>query len=152
TQANQQMEPLLKKILSEEALKQMADPTFGIQPGKPVAKGDSWTRTSTLSLGPIGSYKGDYKYTYEGQDDKNKDLAKIKIDTTLTYQPPTDTGEGLPFRIKTADLKSKNAKGTALFDVKKGRLERSEQSLELEGTLDIEIGGMSTKVDLKQTQ
>ena len=75
TQANQQMEPLLKKILSEEALKQMADPTFGIQPGKPVAKGDSWTRTSTLSLGPIGSYKGDYKYTYEGQDDKNKDLA-----------------------------------------------------------------------------
>jgi hypothetical protein len=152
TQANSSMEALLKRILSDEALKQMADPTFGIAPPKPVAKGESWTRVNTLSLGPIGSYKSEYKYTYEGQDDKNKDLAKIKIDLTLTYQPPTETGETLPFKIKAADLKCKNAKGSALFDIKKGRLEKSEQSLELEGTLDIEIGGMSTKVDLKQKQ
>jgi hypothetical protein len=152
TQANQQMDTLLKKILSDEALKQMADPTFGIMPNKPVAKGDSWKRESDLSLGPIGSYKSVHTYTYEGQDDKNKDLAKIKVETTLTYVAPTGTEEGLPFRIKTADLKSKNAKGTVLFDIKKGRIEKSEQSLELEGNLDIEISGMSTKVELKQKQ
>jgi hypothetical protein len=152
TQANQQMEPLLKRILSEEALKQMADPTFGMVPPKAVAKGDTWTRESKLSLGPIGSYKGSYKYTYEGQDEKNKDLAKIKIETTLSYEPPSGEPEGLPFRIKEAKLTSKNAKGTALFDIKKGRLEKSENALELEGTLDIEIGAMATKVELKQTQ
>jgi hypothetical protein len=39
-----------------------------------------------------------------------------------------------------------------LFDVKKGRLEKSTQSLELEGDLNIEIGGMATKVELKQKQ
>jgi hypothetical protein len=152
TQANQQMEPLLKKILSEEALKQMADPTFGLLPPKAVAKGETWNRESKLSLGPIGGYKSNLKYTYEGQDDKNKDLAKIKIDTTLTYEPPTDAGDGLPFKIKEAKLTSKNAKGEVLFDVKKGRLEKSTQSLELEGELNIEIGGMATKVELKQKQ
>jgi len=153
TQANQQMDTLLKRILSEEALKQMADPTFGILPKQgAVAKGDTWKRESELSLGPIGSYKSIFTYTYEGQDEKNKDLAKIKVDTNLTYVAPTGTEEGLPFRIKTADLKSKNAKGSVLFDVKKGRLEKSEQSLELEGNLDIEISGMSTKVELKQKQ
>jgi len=152
TAANQQMEPLLKRILSEEALKQMADPTFGLVPPHPVAKGETWTRASTLSLGPIGSYKGTYKYTYEGPDDKNKDLARIKIETTLAYEKPTGDAEGLPFRIKEANLTSKNAKGSALFDTKKGRLEKSEHSLDLEGNLDIEIGGMATKVDLKQTQ
>jgi hypothetical protein len=146
------MEPLLKKILSEEALKQMADPTFGLLPPKAVAKGETWNRESKLSLGPIGGYKSNLKYTYEGPDDKNKDLAKIKIETTLTYEPPTDAGDGLPFKIKDAKLTSKNAKGDVLFDVKKGRLEKSNQSLELEGELNIEIGGMTTKVELKQKQ
>jgi hypothetical protein len=152
TQANQQMEGLLKKILNEDALKQMADPTFGIVPGHPVAKGDSWTRESVINLGPIGSYKGVYKYTLEGFDEKNKDLAKIKIETQLTYTPPTDPGEGLPFKIKEAKLQSKDAKGNATFDIKKGRLEKSDQSLSLTGELQIEIGGMATKVELNQKQ
>ena len=33
--ANQQMEPMLKQILSDEALKQMADPAFSVVPNKP---------------------------------------------------------------------------------------------------------------------
>jgi hypothetical protein len=151
--ANQQMEPLLKSILTEEALKQMADPTFGITPPNPVAKGDTWTRESTLNLGPIGSYKCTYKYKYEGQDDKNKDLAKISSEVTLGYQPPTaDSTQQLPFKIKSADLKSKNGKGTITFDVKKGRLDKSDQKIELDGKLTIDIAGMTTEVSLTQTQ
>lgn len=149
TSANQQMEPLLKKILSEEAVKQMADPTFGIVPADPVAKGATWKRDGKLNLGPIGSYKHSETYTLEGTD---KDIAKIKVDTNLTYEKPTEGGEGLPFKIKEANLTSKNPKGTAEFDIKKGRLESSNKELELEGTLDIEIGGIGTKVELKQKQ
>lgn len=152
TQANQQMEGLLKQILSEEALKQMADPTFGITPPNDVAKGDTWKRESTLNLGPIGSYKGEYNYKYEGPDEKNKDLAKISVTTTLNYQPPTDTAAQLPFKIKGAELKSENGKGTILFDTKKGRLDKSDQRIELKGKLKIEIAGMETEVTLNQTQ
>jgi hypothetical protein len=149
-QANQQMEPLLKQILGEEALKQMADPAFAAVPDKPVKKGDTWTKESKLNLGPIGNYSTTYKYTYEGPQDK---LHKIKVETTLVYQPPaTSAAGGLPFSIKSADLKSKEATGTILFDKEKGRVDSSEMNLKLEGKLQIDIGGMTTEVELAQTQ
>jgi hypothetical protein len=148
-QANQTMEPMLKKVLNEEALKQMADPMVGLLPGKPVGKGDSWTRDSKLNLGPIGSYKNNFKYTLEKIE---KDIADIKVVSKLTYEPPTESGEGLPFRIKSAKLDSTDSGGTIAFDVKKGRLEKQELVVKLNGELVIEIAGQETKVELKQDQ
>jgi hypothetical protein len=147
--ANAQMENLLKQILSEESLKQMADPTFGVLPGKPVKIGDKWERKSTLSLGPIGTYDNVYTYTYEGKD---KDLDKIKVDIGLTYKVPAGETGGLPFKITSADLKPKDAKGSILFNNKEGRVASSTMSLNLEGKISIEIGGNKTDVELKQTQ
>jgi hypothetical protein len=154
-QANQQMEPLLNRILSEDSLKHMADPTFALLPPNPVVKkGETWEKPSDLNLGPIGSYSTRTKYTYDGQDAQNADLAKLKAETTLTYRPPgaNEPAEGLPFKIKTADLKSKDGTGTIAFDVKKGRLDNSSMKLTLEGNLTIEIGGNPTPVNLKQEQ
>jgi hypothetical protein len=147
---NPQMEPLLKSILSEEALKQMAEPTWGaFPPADKTKKGDTWTKKSTLNLGPIGTYDTEYKYTLEGPD---KGGEKIKIDATLTYSPPKDKSGGLPFQIKSATLKSKEGTGHAIFDKAKGRIESSTMTMKLEGTLDIEVGGMTTTVELSQTQ
>lgn len=149
--ANRQMEPLLNKILSEDALREMAEPTFAVIPGETLEKGKKWTRATTLDMGPIGKYKNEYTYTYEGPD---KNLDKIDVSTKLTYMPPEKTEGigGLPFRIKSAELKSKESKGTILFNRDKGRIEKSDMSVELTGTLDIEIGGQQTKVELNQTQ
>src|SRR6516165_4776140 len=98
------MEPVLKSILGEEALKQMSDPAFASIPPKPVKKGDTWEKKSTLNMGPIGTYESTYKYTYEGKQEK---LDKIKVDTTLRYDPPGANQSGsLPFQIKTAKLDS----------------------------------------------
>jgi hypothetical protein len=152
---NQTMEPLLKQILSDDALKQMADPAFAVVPGKPVKKGDTWERPSKLNMGPIGSYETNYKYTYEGQDEKEKSLAKIKVDMTLKYIAPVGSpagGGGLPFRIVSADLKSDKATGSILFDTEKGRLASSKISLDLKGKLSIDISGMTSEVELSQTQ
>jgi len=150
TTANQQMEGLLKKILSDEALKQMADPTFGISPGKPVKPGEKWEKKSSLNLGPIGNYDNTYTYTLTKVE---KDVATIDVTTALTYKVPGEgSSEGLPFKIKSADLKPKDAKGTIQFNVKEGRLVSSTMSLNLEGKITIEIGGTSTEVELKQTQ
>jgi hypothetical protein len=153
--ANPQMEPLLKQILSENALKEMAEPTFAVVPDKPVAKGDKWERKSTLDMGPIGKYENTYTFTYEGKDEKEKKLDKIKVDTKLTYKEPAADAQGaggLPFKIKSAELKSKDATGTILFNNDKGRVEKSGMKLELSGNLSIEIGGSTTKVELSQTQ
>jgi hypothetical protein len=153
TSTNQQMEPLLKQILSDDSLKQMADPTFSVVPGKPVKKDDTWERTSTLNLGPIGSFETKYKYTDEGADEKDKKLRKIKFDTTLKYTPPAATaGAGLPFKILSADLQGKDSTGTLLFDVDKGRVASTNASTKLAGKLSIEIGGMASTVELEQSQ
>lgn len=150
SQTNPMMEPLLKQILGEEAMKQMADPAFAVVPDKAVKKGDTWKKSSKMNMGPIGSYDTEYTYTYEGKDGK---LDKIKIDTTLKYTAPTtDGGAVLPFKIKSADLKSKDASGTVLFDNEKGRVDSTEVKLKLDGKLTIDIGGTTTDVDLSQEQ
>lgn len=152
--ANPQMETLLKEILSDDAIKQMADPTFGALPDKPVKKGDTWPRKNVLNMGPIGKYETDYTYTYEGKN-KNEKFHQIKVDTKLKYTPPDSKAQPqLPFKITKADLKSdkKGTTGTILFDTDKGRVESSDMKLHLTGFLDIDIGGQSTKVNLDQTQ
>jgi hypothetical protein len=151
--ANRQMKPLLDKILSEEALKEMAEPTFAVVTNEPVEKGKTWKKETKLDMGPIGSYKNEYTYKYEGKDDKTS-LDKIDVETKLTYVAPekTDGIGGLPFKIKSANLASKNSKGTIYFNRDKGRVDKTEMSLELGGDLQIEIGGQPTKVDLSQTQ
>lgn len=153
--ANKQMQPLLEKILSEDALRQMAEPTFAVVPSDTnVEKGKTWKKETTLDMGPIGKYKNEYTYKYEGPDDKDKKLDKINVETKLTYQPPEkqESVGGLPFRIKSAKLESKDSKGGVWFNRDKGRVEKTDMSVTLEGTLEIEIGGQQTKVDLSQKQ
>jgi Family of unknown function (DUF6263) len=157
TAANPQMEKLLTLILNEDALKQMADPTFAAVPNAAKKPNDSWEKTTKLDMGPIGTYENKYKYTYEGKS-KTKDKEKldsIKVETTLGYKPPDEKNAGvggLPFKIKSADLTSKNASGTILFDAEKGRVVEQEMKVELNGKLTIEIGGQSTVVNLDQVQ
>ncbi len=155
TAANPQMKPLLDQILSEKALMEMAEPTFAAIPNKEVEKGKPWTNTTTLDMGPIGSYVTSYTYTYEGKDEKEKNLDKIKVDAKLTYKEPAADvagSGGLPFKIKSANLASKDATGFILVDADKGRIAKTDMSLKLEGDLNIEIGGQTTKVNLSQTQ
>ncbi len=153
TSTNPQMKELLSKILSDDALKQMADPTFGIAPEKPLGKDNAWEQKSTLNLGPLGTYENTYKYTLKG---KEGDLANITVDVSMHYKAPTDADPNLPFKIKSADLKTKPEKdkpeGKIVFNTKLGRIESSTLKLKINGTLVIEIGGTSTNVELTQDQ
>jgi hypothetical protein len=152
--ANPQMQPLLNQILSEKALIEMAQPTFAALPGTEKAAGDTWKRAITLDMGPIGKYETNYTYTYDGPDPKDAKLQIIKVSSELKYKEPAAEGGvgGLPFRIKKANLKSEPSKGTITYDPEKGRIVKSEMKLKLEGDLEIEIGGQTTKVDLTQDQ
>jgi hypothetical protein len=148
---NPQMKPLLDVILSEKALKEMAEPAFAAIPNAEKKKGDSWTRDNALDMGPIGKFDNSYKYTFDGEKDGK---GTIKVESTLKYKEPGDAAgiAGLPFKIKQADLKSNTAGGTIIFDPAKGRIEKSEMSVDLKGSLQIEIGGQTTPVELTQTQ
>jgi hypothetical protein len=149
--ANPQMKPLLEKILSDKALREMSEPIFSALPGTKKKKGETWDRTAKLDMGPIGEYETKYKYTYEGPNKDKDELIKVK--TTLAYTPPPkDAGQGLPFKIKEASLKGEDGTGEIVFDPKAGWVKSLTMNQSLKGDLVIEIGQQSTKVELNQTQ
>jgi len=76
------------------------------------------------------------------------------VDTALTYEPPTEGGEGLPFKIKEAKLTSKNPKGNVTFDVFStdgGVLANDQTSASIElpadGLYAIEVGTGANSAD-----
>src|SRR5262249_28328116 len=146
--ANAQIKPLLESILSEDALKQMSEPTFAVAPGKAVKAGDSWNRTTVLDMGPIGSYAPSHRYTAQGKD-KNPKQAKVTVEAKLAYRPPLPgAGGNLPFAIKKAELRNDTGSGVVVFDVEKGRMISSSLSLKLEGRMTIEIAGQETELEM----
>jgi hypothetical protein len=157
---SQQMDSLLRRILTDDALKEMCDPTKNMVPDAPKKQGENWTKESTVSLGPIGSYSVKYTFTYAGPD---KDLDKIDVQTELKYNAPDPkkegAGEGLLFRIKSGTLESVGpdgktgpGKGTILYNPKTGRIESVDITVKLKGKLTVTIGSTDTEVELEQEQ
>src|SRR5262249_28271951 len=146
-----QMDTLLKSILTDDALKEMCDPTFKLVPDAPKKVGESWKRESTTNLGPIGSYTVTYNFKYAGVE---KDLDKIEVDTSVTYSAPKMAPEGLLFRIKEGKLTTEptQAKNFILYNPKAQRIESAEVTIKLKGELTVTIGGTDTKVELSQEQ
>ena len=158
TKINAQMKPLLEQILSESAVKQMAEPMLTVVPKSGEFKKDEeWTpKSSPLDMGPIGSYTT--KNTYKCKNiDKDKGLAEIDVSVDLSYQAPKKDGKAkLPFTIKEEDTTlasvAKDSKGKVYFNIKKGIIESSTIDVTLKGNISIEIAGMETSVELEQTQ
>lgn len=146
-----QMDNLLKRLMTEDALKQMCDPTFGLVPDQPKGVGESWEKKVSINLGPVGVYEVTYKFTYKGKDEKEKDKDRIEVDTSLVYKAPTDNPEGLLFKIKSGELKSTNPeKGWILYDPKAGRVARAQVKLKISGTVKVTVSGSDTDVELNQ--
>ncbi len=151
---NPQMEGILKSILSDEAVKEMVDPSAGVTvtPGKAV--NESWEKKSTLPLGPIGSYDRTMSYTYKGKDATQKDFDRVEVKPTLAYKAPAAGTEGLPFKIKSGTLTTKGdtKPGYALYDPKTGRVKEVRFSVVMEGEVDVTISSADAKVKIYQDQ
>jgi hypothetical protein len=154
-----QMDSLLKKIMTDDALKQMADPTHNLLPDQPKAVNETWDKKQTLNLGPIGSYEVNYKFTYKGKDPERKELDRIEVAPSLTYKAPAEGTEGLLFRIKSGTMETKPIEAAdnlppsvILYNPATGRIEKATISLKLRGELTVTIGGTDTKVELDQRQ
>lgn len=149
SEINPQMKSLLTHILSDSALKKMAEPTWYAFPKDGTLPKEAWKKDSELDLGPIGKYKTEFTFTPKKVDAAK---AEIGIKTTLTYTAPTEK-QGLPFVIKDAKLTTTDAgTGDAVFDRAKGRFESSTLKMDLKGDLTIEVGNMTTSVNLTQNQ
>jgi hypothetical protein len=148
-----QMNTLLKRVMTDDALKQMADPTFAMIPDQPRAPKETWQKKSSLNLGPIGSYEVTYDFTYRGRE-KDQDL--IEVRTKLEYKAPTGDTEGLLFKIKSGKLgtdeKDKTEPGLIKYNYKTGRVDEATIRIKLSGDLVVTIGGTDATVNLFQEQ
>ena len=152
-EARPDLKELLDKILNEDSFRELATPVAFVIPDRPVKVGDVWKRTSILNIGPIGSYENTYVCTFKGKDSKEQNLDRIAVRPSVKYKAPKANEIGkLPFKIRGADLRSTRSEGTVLFDRNKGRVHNAYMKLDVLGTLELEIGGKETEVDLQQTQ
>jgi hypothetical protein len=142
------VEKTLRAILTADTFKKTAENTFTMLPDKAVKKGDTWNRETQMSMGPIGSFKINAKYTYDGME---KDLAVIQGTSTLTYSAPKDDG-GLPFKISKGNIDATNAKTRLLFDSNLGRPSSEHTTLALKGNLTLAIGEMEVEMTLEMEQ
>jgi hypothetical protein len=152
-----QMDALLKKVMTDDALKEMTDPTYKLFPDGPKKKGDKWEKKSTLDLGPIGSYELTYKFTFAEPDKEGerKDFDRIEVETVINYTAPKVNTEGLLFRIKEGSKLTSDpaaSKGVVYYDPKNQRIPYAELKIKLKGDLTVVIGGTDTKVELTQEQ
>ena len=124
--ANKQLEQLLNKILGEEAMKQMADPCFGVVPKEPKKIGDKWNKVVKLSLGPLGTYGNTYTFTYVKQTGDNAEI-DVAVDW---YTPPGGQGgetcRSDQGRQDRAIEGRQVQQGKIVFNAKLGRIESSK--------------------------
>lgn len=126
-------------------LKQVANDEFGKLPDTPVAPNDTWTRTNTVRLdsGQKLTFTNDYTYT-----GTTNGRAKITSKTTkVEYSADADS----PLKVTSSDLKVTESDGTTIFDVEKGYVVSTEQSMRIKGELKLEISGneLAGTLDLK---
>jgi hypothetical protein len=144
----------VRTMMSPDTLKKSIEESFTFLPAEPIAPGKSWTRESSMSLGPLGTVNAKHTYKYEGSENRNgRPLAKISVTATVTYQASKgEAASGLNFQVTKGELKAENAKGIIWFDTTAGRLVDSEMKMHLKGTLTISANGQDYPMELDQEQ
>jgi hypothetical protein len=146
SEGDENQQKLLRAMMPEATIRQMFGQTFVVGPGKPVAVGGTWDRTTKIALGPLGIIETKERMKLASVKD---DLATISVKADLTFQPG-DGEAGLPFKITRADLKADKFTAAHLFDMKAGRLTETKVDLEMSGSMTISVAGQTVDAKLVQ--
>jgi hypothetical protein len=128
---------MARTLKLDVTMKEGIDMVFGFVPDKPVGKGDKWKRQAMLTFGALGGFKVESHYVYQG---KLKEGEEIAFTSTLTYEVP-EASDDLPIKIKKGNFKTKEGKGTLIFDSAAGRLVRMEKAVNFKGSVTVETLG-----------
>lgn len=134
---------------SDDAVKLGVQEQFIVCPEKPVKPGDTWEATFELPLPKLGTVKGKRTYKYEGPDKVGEiPTAKIGITTEFSFDLKID----MDVSKITGTIGTTASEGTAQFDVEKGRLLSLKTKVDFAGDMQVEAGGQSFNISMKQTQ
>jgi hypothetical protein len=118
---NPRAQEIGKVMFGDEAVKKMLQ-TYYLLPKEKVGKGDSWTTTSEIPLGPMGTMKIESKFTFEGMEKLGeRQCAKMKSEVTKLS---LEGGMGGMFTISKPE-----GSGTYYFDTANGILVKMESKM-----------------------
>jgi hypothetical protein len=146
---NAERDKVLRALLTEQTLREDMEDIFHFLPEKAVRKGDKWKRDTIEPVPPFGLFKSVLEYVLdeeelvEGGNAGGRVGISYKIKTT--YKPPNEAADLI--RIVKGSLKAEEGKGSIIFDVKQGRLVRSEKTAHIRGDLVIESMGKQMRME-----
>lgn len=144
---DEEQKKLIKALMPETAIRQVLGQTFVMGPGKPIAVGDSWDRTTKLALGPLGVIETKERLKL---DTVKGDKATVSVKGDLKFAAGDGGDTGLPFKITKADLKADKFEGAHQFDIKTGRITESKVVMEMAGSMTISVAGQTVDAKMKQ--
>jgi uncharacterized protein DUF6263 len=137
------VEKVIRNAMKEEDIKKGFEESFVFLPPRPVSVGGTWKKDSQMPLGPFGSFKMQYTYTYKGKENKSE---LIVSEASVTYSPPS--GDSALLKVTKGKLEADEAKGSFHFDAEAGRLIRGDSRLRMHGTLGVDIGGEQQEMQI----
>ncbi|MDA1017995.1 MAG: DUF6263 family protein [Planctomycetota bacterium] len=145
---------LFRAILSEDSFKTLAIQTFGIGPGRPVERGESWQQKMKLALGPFGSIAMTrvLKHAGTGAETNGTEFIRLDVTGTAAYELPTGDFPGFPFKVTKGTFTFQGLNGSGTFDPQAGRLKSLSMQLDMTGDLTIQLGKSEQDVMLVQQQ
>jgi hypothetical protein len=139
---------LFWSFLDRDGWKELAQATL-FRPDKPSGSLERWSRKLTHAWGPLGSWDGRTVYAYAG---KKAGLDRIAYAHEMAYRPPgRGAADGL-LRVVRAAFQPQVARGTILFDPKRGRVAAAEEAFAVKGSVVVDLLGANTPIDLEETQ
>jgi len=118
----------LKAMLSEDALKSTIEQSFSKLPPGPVKPGDTWKGQLAMGNPMIGKIAGAMDFTLKSVDDGT---ARIGVAMTLKQESAPQGG----VMGMTMNLHDARGEGEILFDVGKGRIQKSTMKSVLPTTI-----------------
>jgi hypothetical protein len=144
-----------RTLMPQESLSKPVEAFFGFLPTKAVAKGDEWTHEFSLRLGPLGTLKQENGYTSAGDAKaEGKEVIKLEVVNKTSSFTPAAAGDLQPFRVTKGKLRvnPKKTKGTVYFSSALGRLVKAVKTMNLDGTLTIDVKGNTLTMDIAQEE
>lgn len=143
-------DPMLASIragLSDESMRQMFSQSLASFPDRPLAAGESWTSTFEVPQPMIGRLTGVRTSTLSSIDSTGSSpMARIAI--AVTMKPAAESQPAAAPAGLTITMGESKATGETVFDVTKGRVERSTTTSDVPMTMAM-MGPDGQKVSLQ---
>ena len=122
----------LKAMMTDEALKAMMEQSFSKLPANPVKPADTWEGQLNLGNEIVGKIRGTVKFTLkaiEGAADAR--MARIAVSLAMMQETAPPAGpNGIVMKLGPS-----SGQGEMLFDLAKGRIQKSTMKSEMPSTI-----------------